>query len=68
MNADKSKVSYWLGQMDMIANMFMMWRDCEDDRRILKAIANLYNTQFDGKNEPNIHVEYFLKKSGDPKH
>jgi len=64
-NNEETRMAYWLGQRDMIANIFLLYRQKEyqDDKHFLKCIANIYNTNFDGDNEPNVHVQHFLKNN-----
>lgn len=54
----------WLGQRDLIADIFLWLRDDDtDEKEIVKTLANIYNTWYDGKNEPNPHVEHYLKNT-----
>ena len=64
----QDQIIYWLGQRDMIANIFMWLREEDiNETRVIRNLANLYNNQFDGENEPNPHVEYYLEALQDNK-
>lgn len=61
---EEDTIIYWLGQRDMIANIFMWLRDKDvDEKKVIVHLAALYNSHFDGKNEPNPHVEAYLKSA-----
>ena len=67
-NIESNRLVYWLGQRDMVANIFMMWRESNgNDRKLLESLANLYNTNLGGNTEKNCHVEFFLNGIKDGK-